>query len=343
MVSLLLAAALVTSSPSAARASTEPAATAPKTPHRHTKTCRCLEQGRKWLRSNETSVEPVPLAANARPAVAAREPMRAANATTRPASFTAAAPAVPFRSATAPTEAISEERPLDIYRLNPLADAVVIGAGVVLTAGPALLSSKLIRPRGLGDPSTLNALDRSVIGNSNAAAGLASNITALVALALPVAIDFADVGAGPELFHDAVVMAEVLSVAGAAMSYAKYSTQRRSPLLYQAGGNVDDPNLYKSFVSWQTTLTFATLSATAFTLNERHDFGPWPWIATALIGGSVAAERVASGRAFYTDVAAGALLGVATGTLVPWLHVRGMAAMAGPTQGGMQVGATKRF
>ena len=51
-----------------------------------------------------------------------------------------------------------------------------------------------------------------------------------------------------------------------------------------------------------------------------------------------------SGRAFYTDVIAGAVAGVAVGTVIPWLHLRtGVIASVIPTEHGVQISGGKSF
>jgi membrane-associated phospholipid phosphatase len=64
------------------------------------------------------------------------------------------------------------------------------------------------------------------------------------------------------------------------------------------------------------------MSAASFTIRRRYGERVWPWIATFVVAGSVAVERVASGHHFPTDVAAAAVMGTAVGITVPWLHTR---------------------
>lgn len=262
-----------------------------------------------------------------------------------PRESDAAARAPASRARTPAPDAV-RTNPASVYRLDPAIDAVVIAAGALGSALPWIFQDKLIRPRGLGNPADLNSLDRSVVGNHVAGMALASNLTTAAALALPVIVDLADVGWSRELFEDGVVMTEVLAMSGLGVSYARYTTQRRSPQLYLASNAAAASNtsLYRSFVSWQTATTFASLSALSFTLSQRHDLNVLPWIGTALIGGSVAAERIASGGAFYTDVIGGALVGIAAGTVVPWLHLRTNSTWTVlPAPGGVQVGGVGRF
>lgn len=353
-----------------------PAAQAkPRRRHRHSAHCGCAKVGRAWLQAHPGAApaSPASLAATsaaaaqlkaAPPAGAALASARATSAASfagladrlTPVSAARAAapgsPGAPPGRATAPRDDESGQpgaafRADSVYRLNPAIDGVVIAVGAAGSVLPFLFQDRLIRPRGLGDPATLNALDRSVVGNSSAGMAMASNVTTLAAVALPVAIDLADVGFSGTLFEDGVVMTEVLSTTGFGVSYAKYTTQRRSPQLYLAGnaGAAGNTSLYRSFVSWQTATTFASLSALSYTLSARHDWNVLPWVGTLLVGGSVAAERVASGGAFYTDAIAGAVLGAAVGTIIPWLHERsGYDLSVGqPPQGGLSIAGTRRF
>jgi membrane-associated phospholipid phosphatase len=75
-------------------------------------------------------------------------------------------------------------------------------------------------------------------------------------------------------------------------------------------------------MSGHTSFTTAAMAATAVTLQKRHGQRMWPWIMVAAVGLAVAAERVAAGQHFYTDVAVGFAAGAATGIAVPLLHAR---------------------
>ena len=85
---------------------------------------------------------------------------------------------------------------------------------------------------------------------------------------------------------------------------------------------LNQPGGYRSFYSGHVSVVVAALSVTAVTLGARHGQRIWPWILVATLGSMVAAERVAAGRHFYTDVAVGAVAGGAVGTLVPVAHLR---------------------
>jgi membrane-associated phospholipid phosphatase len=340
----------------------------------------CVEIGRAWLAAHGTPWEQLQILPNL-PTVAvpaegtkapgakaeADEPMPAVKQATTEALSEAKQPAASAGASAAPARFASSTMPTpnvgrapraslsvpytpdegSLYKLSAAGDTAFITAGALGTILPYVYRNRLITPIGVGDPSTLNALDRKALGYAyNPTLAWASDITAAAAVGLPVLLDLADLGPSSTLVEDTVVMTEVIAVTGALSNAAKYGLPRRSPLLYgaQAGTYSSNVDQYNGFYSMQTAVTFAALSATAFTLSERYDQTVWPWLATAAIGGSVAAERVLSGRAFYTDVIAGAVAGVAVGTLIPWLHLRtGISSSVVPTDHGIQISGGKSF
>jgi membrane-associated phospholipid phosphatase len=169
----------------------------------------------------------------------------------------------------------------------------------------------------------VNALDRHVIGNHNKFLDDVSDATAGIVLVAPLVLDAVDVGASRVLLEDATVFAETLAVNGALVTAAKYTVQRPLPRTYAGDPTLlNQPGGYRSFYSGHVSVVVAALSVTAVTLEARHGQRIWPWILVAAIGSMVAAERVAAGRHFYTDVAVGAIAGATVGTLVPIAHLR---------------------
>lgn len=214
--------------------------------------------------------------------------------------------------------------PKSVYAIDPWIDGALIGAGTLGVAVPYAFASRLITPRCPCDPAEVNAFDRHVIGNSNPFLDSASDATAGAAMLAPLALDLLDVGASKVFLEDAVVFSEVLALNGALVTLAKYTVQRPLPRVYagQDPALARSPGGYRSFYSGHTSITFAALFATAYTIDRRYDQGAWPWIGATVIGTAVAAERVAAGRHFYTDVMVGAVAGSAFGLVVPWLHAR---------------------
>ena len=223
-------------------------------------------------------------------------------------------------AASVPPQAI-EAAPRSVYRVNPLADGSIIGASALAIILPYAFASDLIHPHCPCDPAGVNALDRHVIGNHNKFLDDASDVTAGVVMLAPALLDSLDVGVSRGLVEDLTVYAETLAVNGALVTAVKYMVQRPLPRTYAGDpALLNQPGGYRSFYSGHTSLVVAALSATAVTLEARHHQHFWPWILVAAVGGVVAAERVAAGRHFYTDVAVGAVAGAAVGTLVPLAH-----------------------
>ena len=171
---------------------------------------------------------------------------------------------------------------------------------------------------------SVNALDRGAIGNSSSAAGTASDVTAITAVAAPMVFELATLGASSAFLQDAIVFGETVLVSNALADVTKLAVQRPRPEVYGTTnrGLLRSTGSYLSFYSGHATITFAALSAASMILHLRYGTTVWPWIVTALVGGSVAAERVLAGKHFVTDVTVGAVTGIAEGIVIPYLHVR---------------------
>jgi membrane-associated phospholipid phosphatase len=221
-----------------------------------------------------------------------------------------------------------------VYRVNPHRDAIILAATALATALPYALADKLITPRCPCDPREVNAFDRGAIGNTSAFARTLSDATLGATLVVPVVIDALNLHTRSPWEADVIVVAQTVAVNGALVTAAKYIVQRPLPRTYAGDpALIDRPGGYRSFYSGHTSLVFAALSAWSMTIRLRYGEKTWPWIATAVLGGSVAIERVADGRHFPSDVIVGAIMGTATGIAVPALHARKRAARAHLTLG----------
>jgi membrane-associated phospholipid phosphatase len=218
-----------------------------------------------------------------------------------------------------------------VYQINPWVDGAIIVTAGLGTLLPWAYADKLIHPKCPCDPNSVNAFDRPATRNASPLAGNLSDITVAISVLAPAIADAAALGVRRELLEDAVVYAEALSVCGALVTLAKYTTQRPLPIVYagRAPDLIDRPGGYRSFYSGHTTLGFTALTTFAWTYRARYGPAWWPWIITAVGGGSIAVERVAAGRHFYSDVLVGALTGFAVGTVVPLLHARNWGIRVG--------------
>jgi membrane-associated phospholipid phosphatase len=225
----------------------------------------------------------------------------------------------------------SRDAQRSIFVINVPIDASVIGASAALAFVPLAFGDSIVTPSCPCNPHSVNAIDRGVIGNSSRTAATLSDVTAISAVAAPVGFALATLGPSTPFLQDAIVFGETVLVSNALANVTKLAVQRPRPELYATR----DPALlkstdgYLSFYSGHTTITFAALSATSMILNLRHGTTVWPWVATLLIGSSVAAERVLAGKHFVSDVTVGAIAGTAEGIVIPYLHVRRPAGATG--------------
>ena len=239
-----------------------------------------------------------------------------------------------------------QDDPAAVYHVSLPIDGAVIAVTAAGSLVPYLLSSHLIHPSCPCAPSSVNAFDRGVIGNSSDAADWISNVTVALVVVAPPLADWLALRRSRPFLDDLFVFAESLSVNGALATMSKYAVQRPIPRVYSDPSLADDPGNYRAFYSGHTSLVFAALSTTSVTLNARYGLTWQPWLATALIGASVAAERVLGGFHFYTDVMVGAAAGLVVGTAVSVIHLRSHGLRvsafrpAGGAGAGIEVGGT---
>jgi membrane-associated phospholipid phosphatase len=233
----------------------------------------------------------------------------------------------------------------DVYELHLAVDIPVIVAGGSIGLARVLFEDDLARKSCPCDASSVNALDRWVIGYHSEAASLAANITVYGTMFVLPVLDAVDLGFGRPLLDDVVVYAEALAVDTGLQNIVNFAVARPRPRTYAGDPTfVNGAEGYVSFYAGHVSTAFTAMSAASFTLRRRYGAGVWPWIATLLVGGSVAVERVASGHHFPTDVATGAVVGTAIGIAIPWAHTRPSHAISlAPAAAGQGLALVGRF
>ncbi len=252
---------------------------------------------------------------------------------------------VPPFTAAAETPLVVREG--SVYRISPAIDYPLLGAAALGAAVPLLFESQLIHQQCPCDPNEVNSFDRPVIGNHDETAGTISHFTVALSIAAPLVLDSADQGFSKNLAEDVVVYSQVLAINSAVSHIARYGAQRARPVAYGANPPEIRAGEFLSFYSGHTASVFAALSAGSMTYGYRYGHKVWPWLVTVGMGLGESALRIAAGRHFYTDVIAGAAMGTAVGTLVPYLHrrYRGSSLTLVPTVNelGMQLVWQKNF
>ncbi len=239
-------------------------------------------------------------------------------------------PAVPDLSAPPPEplDALADapERDPSVYRIGKL-DLGVTALAMAGAIAPNQFPTRLIRTS-CASPSScpessVNAFDRFAIDLHSTAAGVTSDITVALSVAVPAIADALRLGIQPALGEDLAILTETVAVNAALVTGVKYLVQRPLPVTYdRRDGLPGQAQGYRSFYSGHTSTAVASLTASAWTLHYRDGPQAWPWIVDGAVGLSVATERVLAGRHFPSDVLVGAAAGFAVGTLIPWLHVR---------------------
>ena len=181
------------------------------------------------------------------------------------------------------------------------------------------------------DPSALNAVDRSVVGNRSAAWKRVSDAGELTGIVVPLAGAFLlarfEGGSGwaRDGLADALVIGESLALANAVTTLLKLAVRRPRPTQYEGDASRLSFEHQVSFPSGHTTAAAAGTTAFAMTYAWRHPGHPSRWAvlaAAALVTGVTAYGRVGAGVHFYSDVLGGALVGATVGVLVPMAHRR---------------------
>jgi membrane-associated phospholipid phosphatase len=215
----------------------------------------------------------------------------------------------------------------EIYRLHLAIDIPVSVVGGALGLAREIWGDDLARKSCPCDPARLNALDRGTVGNHSRAADLAASITAWGLLGVLPALDLIDVGANRAFVEDFVVFAETVAIDTGLHNIVNFAFARPRPLTYAGDpAFLNSGEGYLSFYAGHVATAFSAMAAGAFTVSRRHGARVWPWLATLVVDGSVAVERVVSGHHFPTDVATAAVVGTTIGITIPWLHLAGRSS-----------------
>ncbi len=216
-----------------------------------------------------------------------------------------------------------EGLPLDL-----LGDGALLLGGV----GSAALTELLLQSDspalpGTGDMSAVNPFDRLAVFPYSEGLDITSSVLQYSCVSVPVMFAFflpvdsmAEIG---------VVYSEALSWAFFMKNILKYLIPRDRPYVYSGlmpapGSASADWN--RSFPSGHSTIAFTAATCSLFFFNTYFPSSPYLLafgIANYTAAALTAAFRVGSGMHFMTDVAAGAIIGIACGYFIPLIHRAG--------------------
>ena len=219
----------------------------------------------------------------------------------------------------------------DVFALDGLKDGLIFGSGVLLSGGDLLLDNVLEFNRQKYDSSKVydkddvNALDRIFMNSYSKKLDRAGDISLVAAMAAPAVLLATDKS---EWLTVGVMYAETLLIANGIKELTKLCVTRARPYMYYDPStypedDLEDGDFANSFPSGHSTMAFAGATFASYTFSKYFPESPYRYAVT---GGSyalalaTAALRIKSGNHFMTDVLTGAVIGSATGFLVPWLH-----------------------
>lgn len=236
--------------------------------------------------------------------------------------------------------------PSDSVGINLPVDVALTSAGLVAFVVPELLKGSLAPAACIVCGQDLNGVDASfhdaltgwVLPRKTA--DTASNLWAFALLPL-ASVGGALVATGPHEsdgagLRAAVIVLESTALSAAAVQSFKFFVARERPFARYGHGDssttysLTDRDSHLSFPSGHTALATSLGVSLAMTASlEDSRAAPWLWGAAAAMSVSTGALRMIAEEHYFTDVAAGALLGAASGVIVPLLHRRGSSALAG--------------
>ncbi len=220
------------------------------------------------------------------------------------------------------------------WDLHPALDGgLMLGAALMLVID--LGFKDLNRGPGCGtacDPATVNPFDRTVIGWYDTDVALASDITLGLSIGLPFlaqAIDTAvtrPVDGWRGFGKDVLVLTETLAMTAGLTNFLKYAVGRTRPYSYIDTLPEDvrtEKDAGLSFPSGHTSMSFAMATSWSWLYMKRHPDSPAVvpiWVGSYAIATTTALLRPVAGKHFWTDIIAGAALGIGIGLLVPYFH-----------------------
>jgi membrane-associated phospholipid phosphatase len=241
----------------------------------------------------------------------------------------------------------------DKLDVRPDLDAIITGVGFGAWLLPALASKDLVPAScrwcdgpdntglpGTGSRGSLNGVDAWFHDRmtgwlmSRDASALTSDVVAyglvpggVIAGAFLATGPYASDGAG---WRATFIIAESAAVSAGVVQVMKYVTARKRPFVRY--GTADTSGSYRDdseetrlgFPSGHTALAASTTFALATTATiEESRAAPWFWAGAAVATLSVGSLRIMAEKHYFIDVAAGALIGAASGVIFPLLHRRG--------------------
>jgi len=190
------------------------------------------------------------------------------------------------------------------------------------------------------DKDDVNAFDRLAIFPYSKGQDIAADLTCYSAIATPSVLIF--VAPYEDWLELGLLYAGSSAISFGTGELLKRTIPRDRPYMYcddPPESKIDSGDSEKSFPSRHTIMAFNGAGFTTAVFALKYPDSPYrvPVVATAYgLAFATATLRVTGGSHFTSDVIAGALIGSATGYLVPWVNYRlikrGVTVNASPAE-----------
>lgn len=179
------------------------------------------------------------------------------------------------------------------------------------------------------DPHSVLAYDQLSLGTPSEEWARVSDLGDTTAIALSllssVAERWTSDASWEDVETDLVVLAQAANVATWTTSVLKLAVRRPRPTNFVRAEQPLGFDHQLSFPSGHTASTSSLAFAYASTFWRRHPASPWRYVVGAgaiILTVVTATGRVRGGWHFPTDVAAGGIIGVTSGLLIPYLYTK---------------------
>ncbi|MCL5991234.1 MAG: phosphatase PAP2 family protein [Bacteroidetes bacterium] len=215
------------------------------------------------------------------------------------------------------------------YKLDWTQDGIIIGSGIGLGTVSLILDNN-VKPMTIDEFNNLNrndinGFDRFATGKYSDNISKLSDYALGTSIVSPLLFIFSD-KIKNDWFTIGVMYGETMMFSGFLSYLAKGTVQRIRPYAY----NTEIPTVWKlnsdakkSFFSGHSSIAFSSavfLSVVYSDYFPDSDYKPYVWGASLLLASGIGIMRIESGDHFPTDVIVGAIVGSASGYLIPYLH-----------------------
>lgn len=216
----------------------------------------------------------------------------------------------------------------DYFKLDPVADSIIIGTGATLF-GTSIILDKALNPVDTSkaynkyDINDVNGFDRAFMLPYSKTQDTLGNVAVVAAALTPALLLTAPHN---EWGTMATMYGESILLSWGIKEVIKNSVNRLRPYMYIDGApssDIDNGKFSKSFPSGHTTIAFTSAAFTSYVFSTYYPDSAWkiPVISLSYaLAAATATFRVTAGDHFVTDVLTGAAIGTISGFLVPWIH-----------------------